>query len=238
MFSSISVRSAALSKSYLADSISTYQGGSKTVDSNTTYRIGSVTKLFTVYTFLTEAGDTRWNDPIPRYVPELLQAAGVLNATENPIDYVAWEDIAIGDLAREHSGIGRGYAGFGELDSPYFPDLQPSTDGLPKLNATEVPIRPGGAYCNRQQFFTCFMSRYPVYAPATAPIYSNAAYMVLSYALENVTGINFSTSAQNSLFTALNLSNGTSSFKSANINSAIIPTNAGRAVSLATKLRE
>jgi len=53
----------------------TYQYGVKSIDSNTVFRIGSLTKLITVYTFLIEAGDARFNDPVANYVPELLQAA-------------------------------------------------------------------------------------------------------------------------------------------------------------------
>ena len=95
-----------LSKSYPSGVISTYQDGAKIVDSNTTYRIGSLTKLFTVYTFLIEAGDSKWNDPITKYVPELLEVAQALNATENSIDHLDWEDITVGDLASQLADIG------------------------------------------------------------------------------------------------------------------------------------
>lgn len=220
------------SKSFPSNALATYQDGSKTLDSSTTYRVGSLTKLFTVYTFLIEAGDANWNEPITKFVPELHEASEAFNATENPLDFVAWEDITIGDLASQLADIGRDYSGFGELDSILNAGFDPSTAGLPALNSTEAPICTGGAFCNRQQFFQGFTERHPVYAPGTAPIYSNAAYIILSYALENITGIDFPASVQNSLFTPLDLSNRTSWFQPSDNSSAIIPDNSAWSIPL------
>lgn len=221
-------------KHFTAPAVATYQDGTKNVNSNTTYRVGSLTKLMTVYTFLIEAGDMKFNDPITKYVPELRDAAEALNATQDPIDYVAWEDVTIGELASQMSGIARDYSGFGELDSPVSGQgVDPSTYGLPPLNASAVPLCAGGAFCNRQQFFAGFTKRHPVYAPSTGAIYSNAAYMILSYALENITGIDFPTTVQNSLFTPLNLSSGTSwTLPPADNSTAIIPDGSSFALNL------
>ena len=73
------------------------------VDADTVYRIGSLTKVFTVYTFLLEAGDVHFNSPITDYVPEL--AALAKNTSGNAITRVAWEDITIGELASHMAGI-------------------------------------------------------------------------------------------------------------------------------------
>jgi len=73
------------------------------IDADTVYRIGSLTKIFTVYTFLAEAGDIHFNSPITDYVPEL--AALVKNTTANAIKRVAWENITIGELASHMAGI-------------------------------------------------------------------------------------------------------------------------------------
>jgi CubicO group peptidase (beta-lactamase class C family) len=73
------------------------------VDADTVYRMGSLTKVFTVYTFLVEAGDIHFNSPITNYVPEL--AALVNNRSANAIKRVAWEDITIGELASHMAGI-------------------------------------------------------------------------------------------------------------------------------------
>jgi Beta-lactamase len=49
--------------------------GVATVDTNTIYRIASISKLLTAYTYLITAGDSSFNDPITKYVPELAQYA-------------------------------------------------------------------------------------------------------------------------------------------------------------------
>lgn len=73
------------------------------VDANTVFRIGSPTKIFSVYAFLIEAGDAYFNDPITKFVPEL--AALAANQTGNALTKVAWEDITIGELASHMAGI-------------------------------------------------------------------------------------------------------------------------------------
>lgn len=73
------------------------------VDANTVFRIGSPTKVFSVYAFLIEAGDAHFNDPITKFVPEL--AALAANQTGNALTKVAWDDITIGELASHMAGI-------------------------------------------------------------------------------------------------------------------------------------
>jgi CubicO group peptidase (beta-lactamase class C family) len=85
-----------------------YSGvGVEQVDSNTIYRIGSVTKLLTVYSFLVAAGDVHFQDPVTKWVPELLAASSALPSIDDPVKNVAWQDITIGQLASHMSGIGR-----------------------------------------------------------------------------------------------------------------------------------
>lgn len=47
--------------------------------------------------------------------------------------------------------------------------------------------------------------RHPVFAPFTTPIYSNAAFQLLGYALENITGHDYAPTLQTSLFDRLNM---------------------------------
>ena len=76
--------------------------GIEQVDENTVYRIGSVSKLFTVMTLLVEAGDMHFNLPITDYVPELKDLA---NDRSVPYAGVEWEEITVGSLASQLSGI-------------------------------------------------------------------------------------------------------------------------------------
>ena len=78
------------------------------VDANSIYRVGSISKLLTTYTFLIESGYTHWFDPVTKWVPELAAAAkGDDTPQQDAIDAVQWNDVTLGDLLSQMSGIGR-----------------------------------------------------------------------------------------------------------------------------------
>jgi CubicO group peptidase (beta-lactamase class C family) len=82
--------------------------GVKQIDKDTVYRLGSVSKIFTVVAWLAELGDMHWNQPITKFIPELAKFAD--QAASQPFDRVrqtAWDDITIGALASQVSGLGR-----------------------------------------------------------------------------------------------------------------------------------
>lgn len=82
--------------------------GVKEVNGDTVFRIGSVSKIFTVLAFLAEVGDRDWNSPITDFIPELRQYS--IDAERQPLDDVRrtyWDDITLGALASQVSGIGR-----------------------------------------------------------------------------------------------------------------------------------
>jgi CubicO group peptidase (beta-lactamase class C family) len=105
VFSANDIGSTPLFQHYhTAQNLSSFNStGVTQVDADTVFRIGSLTKIFTIYTFLVEAGDIHFNSPITDYVPEL--AALVRNSSANAIKRVAWEDITIGELASHMAGI-------------------------------------------------------------------------------------------------------------------------------------
>ena len=77
--------------------------GVTNVDTNTVFRIGSVTKIFTVLSFLARVGDGIWNDPITKYLPEIEEIAS--KASGSPIYTTDWESITVGSLATQMSGL-------------------------------------------------------------------------------------------------------------------------------------
>jgi hypothetical protein len=87
---------------YTAPRFSNGSVGTKTVDGDTVFRVGSISKLFTVFALLIEKGDANLNDPITKYVPELRNSpdTGTVNS-------VQWDDVTLGALASQMSGIGR-----------------------------------------------------------------------------------------------------------------------------------
>ncbi|KAB5530483.1 beta-lactamase/transpeptidase-like protein [Coniochaeta sp. 2T2.1] len=71
------------------------------VGDDTVFALGSLTQLFTVYTWLAEMGVETWNDPITKYLPELKSTACGGNMT------VDWEGVTIEALAGHMAGIAR-----------------------------------------------------------------------------------------------------------------------------------
>jgi hypothetical protein len=83
------------------------KNGVKKVDADSVYRIGTLTQLFTVYTFLLNAGDCYWGMPVTNFVPELVEEGKKSGVDSNPMLYTSWEDVMLGELASHMAGIGR-----------------------------------------------------------------------------------------------------------------------------------
>ncbi|KAF7521547.1 hypothetical protein G7054_g12402 [Neopestalotiopsis clavispora] len=174
------------------------------VDGNTIYRLGSVTKIFTILTFLVEAGDRYWNAPITDYLPRLAQLAKEGDSDFDPITNVDWSEVTLGGLASQMSGIIRDYAIMGELTQENNQTLLMS-QGFPPAPLALVP--PCGEYylCSRDQLMDGLKLVPPSWAPYTTPGYSNLGYQLLAYALENITGRPFEDMLENDIIKPLGL---------------------------------
>ena len=80
--------------------------GTHEVNAESIYRIGSISKLLTVYLFLIREGDQRLNDPITKYIPQLAEAASHTTNTTNGAT-PKWNEITLLQLASHMSGIAR-----------------------------------------------------------------------------------------------------------------------------------
>jgi hypothetical protein len=107
--------------------------GQKTIDGNSIFRVGSISKLITTYIYLINAGFKGWNDPITDYVPRLTDYAE--KSKENPLDVVDWDEVTVGGLVSHLAGITTAGA--------------PPPSGDAKLAAAGLPKVPGipGKYC-------------------------------------------------------------------------------------------
>ncbi|KAI0173261.1 beta-lactamase/transpeptidase-like protein [Hypoxylon sp. FL1284] len=177
--------------------------GVKTVDENTVFRLGSLTKIFTIYAWLVNAGDTLWNDPITKYVPELRE----LTNRSDPVDFTAWEDVTLGGLATQLTGIPREYALLGELTQSADTKDQIAQLGFPPLTEDETPPCGVKPTCSREQFFRGIGRFHPSLAPYQTPAYSNVAFQLLGYALETITGKPFQAIMEESVLGPLGLTN-------------------------------
>ncbi|KAI0538043.1 beta-lactamase/transpeptidase-like protein [Xylaria digitata] len=177
--------------------------GVKTVDENTVFRLGSLTKIYTIYLFLITAGDKLWNEPITKYVPELR----ALENNSDPVVNTAWEKVTIGGLATQMTGIPRDYALLGELTQTPATRDYVLEYGFPPLSPQEQPPCGDFPTCSREQFFSGIEQFYPSFHPFTTPAYSNVAFQLLGYALEAITGKDFESLLEERILKPLDLNN-------------------------------
>ncbi|KAJ5619849.1 hypothetical protein N7510_003833 [Penicillium lagena] len=193
-----------LSLSYTGTDMNTTIGVKK-VDENTVFRIGSTSKIFTMLMLLIEDGFGSLNDPVSKYIPEIKDAVVDMqrNSTKSNdgIDFVKWNEVTVGELASHLAGIPRDY---GMLDLtgkasmvealgfPVLPTAQISPCGVPNV-------------CSRKQFFNGLLQGHPIFPTSTTPIYSNAAFQVLGYVVEALSGENFQTVLEKDIINPLKL---------------------------------
>ncbi|KIV95519.1 hypothetical protein PV10_03163 [Exophiala mesophila] len=153
------------------------------LDGDTVYRLGSVTKLLSVYTFLAKVGPKYWSEPVTNHVPEL-----VARSVKNSVLDINWSEVTLGSLAGQISGIPHDYAltdlsaipGITEIGLPDLPPSEVTTCGA----ANQEP-------CSGEEFFRLLLQQHPVAPVSQGPNYSNEAYQLLSLAYQNITGESF-----------------------------------------------
>ena len=81
--------------------------GTAKADSDTVYRIGSISKLFTVLALLLQHENVRWESPVTDYVPELLELATDGKERSSDITAIRWTEVTIEALASQLAGVPR-----------------------------------------------------------------------------------------------------------------------------------
>ncbi|KAK3948999.1 beta-lactamase/transpeptidase-like protein [Pseudoneurospora amorphoporcata] len=172
-------------------------GGVKKTDADTVYRLGSLTKIFTVYMWLAQDGDVRWNEPITKYVPELAEAAD--KAKDDPVGNVAWGEVTVGSLAGQLSGAVRDYGLMGELTQTVDQNTAIQL-GFPALNSSDPTLPKCGNSSPASSKST------PPTPPSPPPPTPNTGFQIPAYALEFIKGRPFQQLMEESIFRPLNLS--------------------------------
>ncbi|KAI9172555.1 Beta-lactamase-like protein [Paramyrothecium foliicola] len=160
------------------------------VDSNTVYRVASIAKVFNVLLLLLNAHEDL-EAPVSRYVPELQGLE-------------AYEGITLRMLASQLSGLPRdgrfnalATADRHELTNPgAIVDLFASQGDVLQMGGFPLPVPEavpicdvvGGPLCTRAEFFDKLFSDGVVHPPGDQGAYSNQAFILLGWALENITG--------------------------------------------------
>ncbi|KAL8381980.1 hypothetical protein RB595_005982 [Gaeumannomyces hyphopodioides] len=158
--------------------------GVQKVDANSVYRLGSISKIFPVLALLKLDG-VSLDDKVTKYLPEL-RALGDQATVEDAVSQVEWDEVTLGALASHLSGIAADYA----IDFANFPGFNTTQRGLPpKKNITDPGCAgiAGTRPCTEQDFFKGFGNRAPVFAPFSAPAYSNIGSPLLSFVVERLT---------------------------------------------------
>ncbi|SCN92207.1 uncharacterized protein FFB20_12067 [Fusarium fujikuroi] len=158
--------------------------GVEKINSSTVYRLGSISKVFTVLAALRLAEDKvlSMDDPVTRWIPELAHGEGSHSGDE--LDIIHWDDITVRDAAAHLSGLG----GDMTTDISAFP-FDWEALGLPKLSKNnKIPSckgLQGVPVCTRKDFLNIFKSyRPPVYQPSQSPVYSNAGISLVGLVIE------------------------------------------------------
>jgi len=71
------------------------------------YRIGSISKLVSLYALLVERGWQVLDKGIGEFVPELLESEDEDEEDLGELDRVRWEEVTVGDLAGHLAGLAR-----------------------------------------------------------------------------------------------------------------------------------
>jgi CubicO group peptidase (beta-lactamase class C family) len=182
----------------------------KSIKEDTVYRVGSISKLLFLYTFLVEAGHDYWHRPITDFVPELVEASESCSAEADPLTCPDWDEITLGALASHLAGLGRG--------RPVTP-APPKIGGVP-VTSLGLPPKPvielaqcEKQPCTRAESIRAFLQEAPVEQAFSTPIYSNGAYQILTYALEAITNRTMSDMITDDVFCPLNMDDSSYSLK-------------------------
>ncbi|KAF4977988.1 hypothetical protein FDECE_18283 [Fusarium decemcellulare] len=152
--------------------------GAKEVNANTVYRLGSISKVFTVLAALKLADDNKlnMNDVVGKWIPELMGQAG--NDDGDELDRIQWQDVTVEALASHLSGIG------GDTF-----DYDWESMGLPKASSEAqnrtCSVSEGLPACTREDLLETFQRRRPPVYPANqSPVYSNAGTSMVGLVVE------------------------------------------------------
>ncbi|TQV93766.1 Beta-lactamase/transpeptidase-like protein [Cordyceps javanica] len=80
------------------------------IDADSMYRIGSISKLFTVYSLLVNHGSDILDKPVTDFVPELEAAAAAAADDASAVDAVRWREVTVGALASQLAGLARDFS--------------------------------------------------------------------------------------------------------------------------------
>ncbi|KAI1841831.1 hypothetical protein JX265_009440 [Neoarthrinium moseri] len=153
------------------------------LNDKTISRIGSVSKLFTVYAIIAKAGIDVFSHPVTRYIPELAR-----NSSGDSLEHINWDDITVGALASHQAGSG------GPTELIIWLVLSGEAQPEDLINITP------------EQLFKYMRDvKHPVTSPFQGAIYSDAGFLVLGQILARISGQQYKDAVRDILFEPLAL---------------------------------
>ncbi|GLI75995.1 hypothetical protein PoHVEF18_004261 [Penicillium ochrochloron] len=174
--------------------------GAQLVTPQTQFRLGSVTKLFTVLAMLLHEKEFDWMTPISHHIPELLSHKASAEYDGFP---VRWEHVSLDSLASQLGGIPRDIQ-----DLALLYDLPWAQYGFPILNGSDLPpcgVASNLPPCDQTAYINAIKIRDAAFAPYRSPLYSNAAYALLGLSLERILQKGYATIIRESILDPLQM---------------------------------
>ncbi|OLN96383.1 Beta-lactamase-like protein-like protein 1 [Colletotrichum chlorophyti] len=190
--------------------------GAQVVDRHTVYRLGSVSKVFTVLAALQRDDVIGWEDSIADFIPELRENA------KTGIDYLDWDDVTVEAAVTHLGGIGAEMM----TDSAAYPGDWESV-GLPPVAEEERPTCGGFLdvpACTREEFIDAIKNRRPpVYPSYQTPVYSNLGTTLVGLAVEGASNKTLEEALFETIFEPAGMNNTTYNKVPENLETMFIP---------------
>ncbi|KAM0517037.1 hypothetical protein ACHAPE_005149 [Trichoderma viride] len=167
--------------------------GTASIDDDTIFRVGSLSKIFPALAAL-QSKSIHLDDSVLEYIPELKEAAASTSA-----ETISWEDITVDSLMTHLSGLATDTA----FDLGIFPTPLWQTIGLPAIPQGTGPNcsgLPGTLPCTQDDLVNDLQKREPIYLPYTSPSYSNVGFALLGMIIDAATNKSYIDNIQDNVF--------------------------------------
>ncbi|KAL7893403.1 beta-lactamase/transpeptidase-like protein [Trichoderma sp. SZMC 28014] len=166
--------------------------GTASIDDNTIFRVGSLSKIFPALAAL-QSKSIHMDDSMLEYIPELKNAASA------SAEAVPWEDVTIDSLMTHLSGLATDTAfDLGIIPIPLWQAI-----GLPAIAQGTGPTcsgLPGTEPCTQDDLVKDLQKREPIYLPYTSPSYSNVGFALLGMVINAATNKSYIDNIQENVF--------------------------------------
>ncbi|KAF2008689.1 beta-lactamase/transpeptidase-like protein, partial [Aaosphaeria arxii CBS 175.79] len=164
--------------------------GTTKVDENSLYQVASITKVFSVLAGKLNLKPADWDTPLTELFPVIAELAEKLSKEDNA-EYIQWDKITPAVLASQQSGIPTNPISLDLLVGYLTKGTNPLEDGFPVFDFETDPLSAvpcEDVYSNITCFFPNLAPRGPNHLPWSGPLYSNNGFILLTAALQNITG--------------------------------------------------